>query len=75
MFGLPTRAERRCPGDGAERELIQPDERRPHRLLMVCPICGSWAVLEGARRADRPADGWEERGRHFGPAAALAAVG
>lgn len=73
MYGLPDREQCRCPTDGAPCDLFQPDESRPCRLLLVCPDCGRWIVLEGIRQAEADRPTWRELVHHFAPVAAAAA--
>ena len=65
MYRLPSPDERRCPTDAQDCDLLQPDENKPLRLLLVCPECGRWIVLEGFHQAKDPGITWREEAHHF----------
>ena len=53
MTRLPDPGESRCPEDGSQLVVFQPDDRRPARLLAACPGCGAWWQLVHVRRLHR----------------------
>lgn len=69
MYCLPTRDERRCSTCGVPRDMLQPDEREPGRLLLVCPRCHGWSVLVGSVGSGGSM-AWESRAGLFGRAVA-----
>lgn len=70
MYGLPSRDERRCPADGAQASLHQPDDAEPLRLLLVCPDCGRWRVLVGRRQEGGHRVAWRDEAALFSVRAA-----
>jgi hypothetical protein len=64
---LPPPEQRRCPADGADSDLFQPDNHEPCRILLICPRCGRWRIMTATFDA-RARAVWTDHAQLFDPA-------